>query len=144
MTFYHTDSADNPLTCFEWRDKCTDDKCCRKAYNDAFYYCYNVLIWRNDSRNVTTPVCSDKCANALGVLYSDHIGKTIRCCKCGILSEIDQNNLTTLRVIERCNNARRNLKSICKKSPTQGCNDDQLLDTFQSKNVFSYVCSYFS
>ena len=141
VSFYYTDSADNPLACFGWKNKCTDDKCCRKAYDDAFYYCYNVSMWRNNSRNIVAPVCSDRCANALGVLYNDHIGKNLRCCKSGILSEINQNNLTTLKVMERINNARRNLENICKISHTQGCNDDQLLDTFQSKNMFSYVCS---
>ena len=138
LIIYYTGNADNPLTCIELIRKCTDDKCCGKAFNDAFYHCYSVLLWWNNSRNSTTPVCSDRCTNAMSVLYNDHIGKDLRCCKNG-LSEVDQNNLITLKVIERRNNARINLENICKISHTQGCNHDQLLDTFQSKNIFFYI-----
>ena len=34
------------LTCFGWKQKCIDDKCCRKAFNDVLYYCKDVREWR--------------------------------------------------------------------------------------------------
>ena len=77
----------------------------------------------------TAPVCSDRCANALGILYSDYIGKNMRCCTCGKFSDIDQNNLSALKTIAMCNSSRRNLENICKVSHTPGCN--RLPDTFQ-------------
>ena len=119
------------LTCFGWREKCTDDKCCRKALNDMFYYCKDVREWSNDTGAATTvPVCSDRCANALDRLHSDPIGMNMKCCTCGKFSDIDQSDLTALMKLEMCKRSRLNLENICKASQTSGhCNNPS--DTFQ-------------
>ena len=133
----HYTTVDSSITCSEAREKCMDDKCCRKALDDAFYYCNSVYRWQNSSRTVTTaPACSDRCVNALGILYSHHIGKNMRCCTCGKFSDIDQSNLIALKVIERCNSGRINLENICKVSHTSGCNKP--LDTFQGNQEYNY------
>ena len=128
-------TTDNPsLTCSVWRERCMDDKCCRKANNDVFYYCNNVIWWKNNSRAITTaPVCSDKCLNALHVLYSDHIGKNMRCCPCGKYSDIDQNNLSALKLLEMCNRVKRNIENICIVPHTSTSDCNQTVDTFQGK-----------
>ena len=100
-----------------------------------FYYCKNVREWSNDTRAVTTvPVCSDSCVIALDILYSDPIGKNMKCCTCGKFSDIDQSDLTALKKLEMCKRSRINLESICKVSHTfDRCNSS---DTFQG--IYSY------
>ena len=126
----HYTMNDSSLTCSGWREKCIDDKCCRKAFHDAIYLCDSVYSWVNNSRTMATPpTCSDRCANALGILYSDHIGKNLRCCACEKFSDVDHNNLSALKAIERCHAGRINLENICKISHSSGCN--KLPDTLK-------------
>ena len=128
------------LTCFGLNEKCNDDKCCRKALNDMFYYCKHIIEWRNDTRAVTTvPVCSDRCANALNILYSDPIGRNMRCCTCGKFSDIDQSDLTALRKLEMCKQSRLNLENICKL--TQSFSHCNPLDTFQGIYIAMYIAT---
>ena len=95
-----------------------------------FHYCQDVREWSNDTRAVTTvPVCSDRCTNALDILYSDPIGKNMKCCTCGKFSDIDQSDLTALKKLEMCKRSRSNLENICNVSQTFGHCDP--LDAFQ-------------
>ena len=129
----HYTMDDSSLTCRGWEEKCIDDKCCRKLFHDAIYLCGSIYNWVNNSRTMTTaPVCSDKCANALRILNSDHIGKNLRCCTCDKFSDVDHNNLGALKTIERCHAGRINLGKICKTSHTPGCN--KLPDTFEGNH----------
>ena len=124
---------ESSLTCYEWEEKCMDDKCCRKVFNDVIYLCGNIYDWQNISRtNTTPPTCSERCANALSILYSDHIGKNLRCCKCNKFSDVDQNNLGALKEVERCYAGRINLENICKISHSSVCN--KLQDTFEGNH----------
>ena len=99
--------------------------------NDVFYYCKDVREWSNDSRAAVTtvPVCSDRCANALDIVYSDPIGKNMKCCTCGKFSDINQSDLSGLKKLEVCKRIRFNLENICTALHTSDqCNP---LDTFQ-------------
>ena len=119
-----------------------DDKCCRKAFHDVIYLCDNIYNWQNISlsANTTPPTCSERCANALRILYSDHVGKNLKCCKCRKFSDVDQNNLNALKVIERCHAGRINLENICKISRTSGCNKSS--HTFEGNQEYNFYCMY--
>ena len=109
-----------PSTCQQWINRCREDKCCRKAYHEAHYYCKEIKEWKNGSLT-SPPTCSDACRNAYKALFDNPIGKNIRCCKCGRFSNVDQNNFGALKVLEYCKRTRINMDSFCNLSQEYNC-----------------------
>ena len=109
-----------PPTCQQWINRCREDKCCRKAYHDAHYYCKEIKEWKNSSLTAP-PTCSDACRNAYRVLFNHPIGKNIKCCKCGTFSNVDEHNFSALKVLEYCKRTRRNMDNFCNVSQEHNC-----------------------
>ena len=114
-----------PQTCHHWIGKCREDKCCRKAYHEANYYCKEIKEWKNDSLT-EPPTCSDTCRNAYKILFDHPIGKNIKCCECGKFSDVDQSNIGALKGLEACKRARRNMDDFCSHNCSRPAQKDQL------------------
>ena len=120
-----------PLSCNQWINRCRENKCCRKAFHESSYYCYEVIVWKNNS--VTAPpVCSDTCTNSLERLYNDPIGKNLKCCNCGKFSDVDPNNFAVLNLLEGCKRTRRNFDSFCNH---YNCSQQTQEDKFEGNKI---------
>ena len=109
-----------PRTCSQWVNRCRENKCCRKAYNEAHYHCKEIIEWKNDTLS-SPPDCSNGCGDAIKVLYDDPIGKNLRCCECGQFSDIDHNNFEALRSLQNCKRFRRNVERFCNVRELYNC-----------------------
>ena len=142
-----------PLTCPQYVRRCRDNPCCRKAGNDARYYCTEIIYsnWRKGSLT-PPPVCSDACINAIDVLFNDPLGKNLRCCDCGKFSDIDHNDFAALRGLMDCRIHRGNMNTFCNMSqrycsrPMQGggrpTQEDRLEGNRNIIGLLYYVISY--
>lgn len=111
-----------PLPCNQWIGRCRENKCCRKAFHEAHYYCKDVIHWKNGTE---APVCSSACANAFKVLFDDPIGKNMRCCECGKYSDVDQDNFNALKILADCKRNRQNLEYFCNLPQLYNCSRGQ-------------------